>query len=66
MLRTYKENVETEFAFVYFKATTKTVIGFEDGLDRSFQEIFNRIDNLTSEGSGWLIESNSYSNSYWY
>ena len=56
--------METEFAFVYFKATTKTVIGFEDGLDRSFQEIFNRIDNLTSEGSGWLIESNSYSNSY--
>ena len=29
--------METEFASVYFNATTKTVIGFEDGLDRSFQ-----------------------------
>ena len=29
--------METEFPSVYFNATTKTVIGFEDGLDRSFQ-----------------------------
>ena len=49
--------METEFASVYFNATTKTVIGFEYGLDRSFQETFNRINNLISEGSGWVIES---------
>ena len=47
----------TEFAPVYFNSTTKTVIGPEDGLDKSFQKIFNRIDNWISEGSGWVIKS---------
>ena len=26
-------------------------------LDKCFQEIFNRIDNWASKGSGWIIES---------
>ena len=26
-------------------------------LDKSFQEIFYRIDNWINEGSGWVIES---------
>ena len=33
-------------------STTKTVICPEDSLDRSFQDVFNRIDNWISEGSG--------------
>ena len=33
------------------------LIGFEDSLGRSFQEIFNRTDNWISEGSGGVIES---------
>ena len=27
------------------------------GLTKSFQDVFNRIDNWISEGSGWIIES---------
>ena len=42
---------------VYFNSTNKTVIGSKDSLDRSFQGIFNRINNWISEGSGWMIES---------
>ena len=33
------------------------LIGVEDSLVRSFQEIFNRTDNWISEGSGGVIES---------
>lgn len=33
------------------------LIGVEDSLGRSFQEIFNRTDNWISEGSGGVIES---------
>ena len=57
LLSKYKENTEREFAPVYFNSTTKTVIGPKDSLDRSFQEIFNRIVNWISEKSGWVIES---------
>ena len=53
LLSKYKENTDRESAPVYFNSTTKTVIG----LDKSFQEVFNRIDNWISEGSGWIIES---------
>ena len=49
LLSKYKENRDTEFAPVYFNSTTKTVIGPNYGLDKSFQEVFNRIDNWTSE-----------------
>ena len=57
MLSKYKENVEREFAPVYFNSTANKVIGTEDSLDKSFQEVFNMIDNWISEGSGWIIES---------
>ena len=52
LLSKYKENSEKEFAPVYVNSTTQTGIGFEDSLERSFQEIFNRIDNWISVGSG--------------
>ena len=45
------------FAPVSFSSTFKTVIGPKYSLNRSFQEVFNRIDNWISEGSGWIIES---------
>ena len=57
MLSKYKEYWDWECAPVYFNSTTKTVIGPEDCLDRSFQEVFNRIGNWISEGSGWKTES---------
>ena len=49
--------MERKFALVYFDSTTKTVIGPKDSLDKSFQEIFNRIDKWISEGPGSVIES---------
>ena len=52
----YKGNTEIEFTSVYFNSTAQTVIGFEDSLDKSFQEIFNRLDNSKSEVSGWVID----------
>ena len=52
LLSKYKEYRDREFAPVYFNSTTKTVICPEDSLDRSFQDVFNRIDNWISEGSG--------------
>ena len=57
MLSKYKENTNREFAPVYFKFTTTTVICLKDSLYKSLQEIFNRIDNWTSEGSSWAIGS---------
>ena len=36
---------DTEYPPVYFNSATKTVINFEYCLDKSFQEILNRIDN---------------------
>ena len=42
---------ERDRAHAYFNSTTKTKIGLGDSLDRSFQEIFNRIDNWINEGS---------------
>ena len=37
MLNKYKENAERKFASAY--SITKTVIGPEDSIDRSFQEV---------------------------
>ena len=37
---------------VYFNPATKTVIHFEYCLDKSFQELLNRIDNWINKGSG--------------
>ena len=51
-----KRNIK--FATVCFNAATKIVNNSDKYcLDRSFQEIFYRIDNWISEGSGWIIES---------
>ena len=50
LLSKFKENTEREFAPVYYNSATKTVIGFQGSLDKSFQEIFNSTDNWISEG----------------
>ena len=55
-LKKYK-NTEIEFSPVYFNSTTKTVRNHKLDLEKSFQEILYRIDNLINEGSGWIIES---------
>ena len=54
-LRKDKQNGGIEFTPVYFNSTTKTVINHKLGLDKSFQEIFCRIDNWINEGSGWIV-----------
>ena len=46
-----------EFAPVYLYSATKTVINSKYDLNKSFQEILNRINNRSNEGSGWVIES---------
>ena len=57
LLSKYKENAERKFASVCISSTTKTAIGFEDSLEKSFQEIFIRIYNCICEESGWVIGS---------
>ena len=57
MLSKYKENTDEEFATVYFNSITKTENGLKYSIEESFQEVFNSIDNLISEESGWTIES---------
>ena len=57
MLSKYKENTNRECTPFYFNSTAKTVIGPEYSLEKSFQEVFNRIDSWISEGSGRIIES---------
>ena len=57
LLSKYKENTDREFPPVCFNSTTKRVINSKYGLDKSFQEIFNRIGNWISEGAGWITES---------
>ena len=52
----YKGNRERDFASVYFNSAAETVIDFEDSLDKSFQEIFNRLDNSKSKVFGWVID----------
>ena len=56
-LRKHKGKGDIEFASVYFNSVAKTVINFKYDLDKSFQEILQRIDNWINEGSGWMIES---------
>ena len=51
----YKDYRGREFNTVYFNSTSKTVIFSKYDLDKSFQVVFNRIDNWISEGSGWII-----------
>ena len=50
-------SVDGEYTLAYFSSTTKTVIGLKFGLGKSLEEVFNRINNWISEGSGWIIES---------
>ena len=57
LLSKYKENADREFTAVYFNSTTKSVIGLKYGLVKYFQEVFNKIDNSITEGSGRIIES---------
>ena len=45
LLSKRKINGSIEYSPVYFNSTTKTVINSEFNLDKSFQEIFYRIDN---------------------
>ena len=48
-----KQNGDIEYAPVYFNSATKTVINSDKyDLDKSFQGISYRIDNLINEGSG--------------
>ena len=51
-----KANGETEYSPVYFNSTSKTVINDEYKLDQAFQEMFYRLDNWISHGSGWIVE----------
>ena len=55
MLSNYKENRGIEFAPTCFNSTTKTVIGHKYGLEKSFQEVFNRIGSWVTEVSIWSI-----------
>ena len=40
-----------------FNSTTKTVINFNDDVDKSFQEALYRTDNWINKGSGWINEA---------
>ena len=57
LLSKHKMDGYTEYLPVYFTSTTKTVINSEHMLDKSFQEILYRINNLINKGCGWIIES---------
>ena len=54
LLKKHKPN--GEFAPVYFNSTIKTVISSNFNLDKSFQEVLDRIDYWTNGGPGWVIE----------
>ena len=57
MLSKFKVNRDIKCAPVYFNWITKTVTKPKYGFDKSFQQVFNKIDNWLSEGSGWRTES---------
>ena len=40
----------------YFDSKIKAVLGFNDGLDNSFQEFLYRLNNLINEASAWTTE----------
>ena len=58
LLNKYSGNADEKFATLHFNSSTKNVISFEDSLEKSFQESFNRIDNSISEESASIIEAN--------
>ena len=48
---------EVEYSPVYFNFLTKTVIGFgKFNLNQAFQEIYHRLENWISHGSGWIAQ----------
>ena len=58
LLYKHKQNGDIDYASVYFNSATKAVINSDRyDLDKSFQEMLYRIDNLINEESGWIIES---------
>ena len=57
LLKIYKPNGEIEFAPVYFKSLTKTIIKNRFKLQNFFQEILYTIDAWINEESGWIAES---------
>ena len=68
LLRKYKKNTGREFAPVYINSTAEKVIVPKYGLTKSFQKVFNRIDNWINERPGWITESidSEYVNIYIY
>ena len=55
LLKKYKPNEEIEFAPVYFNSVTKLVKNSKFKSEKSFQEIFYRLDAWINNGSGWII-----------
>ena len=52
LLSKQNENGDKEFITVYFNSTAKTVINLNKyGIDKSFQEVFYRLDNWSNEES---------------
>ena len=57
LLSKQKENADREFTTVYFNSTAKTVINLNNyGLNKSFQQVFYRLDNWINAGSVSTIE----------
>ena len=57
LLSKQNENGDKEFITVYFNSTAKTVINLNKyGIDKSFQEVFYRLDNWSNEESAGTIE----------
>ena len=57
-LRKQKINGDVEYANVYFNSIAKIVInyGFERLIDKSFEEILDRINNWINKASGWVVD----------
>ena len=49
LLSKYKENLDSDFAPVYFSSTTKTVIDPEYGLNKSFKKFVIKIIGLVKD-----------------
>ena len=56
LLSKVKNSEYTEYRPVYFNSLTKTVIGNKYFIDQCFQEIIFRLENLISQGSGWIVK----------
>ena len=56
LLSKEKVNTNIEFASDCFDSKTKTVLGFKDGLDNTFQQFLYRLTNLINDASAWTTE----------